>query len=77
MVATIDDYAAVRELVADLVAAGVDATVKPDVRETVEAVAYLIKSGAEEVTQTALRERLTSTSRPSRAASPTGSATAT
>jgi hypothetical protein len=51
IIATIDDYAAVRELVADLVAAGVDATVRPEVRETVAAVAKLIGTGSEEVKQ--------------------------
>jgi hypothetical protein len=39
IVATIDDYAAARELVADLLAEGVEATVPATVRETVEAVA--------------------------------------
>lgn len=38
IVATPDDYAVVRDLVADLFAEGVDATVPPAVRETVEAV---------------------------------------
>ena len=46
IIATIEDYAAVRELVADLVAAGVEATVRPEVRETVAAVADLIREGA-------------------------------
>jgi hypothetical protein len=41
IVATLDDYTVVRELVADVVAEGVEATVKPEVRETVEAVAEL------------------------------------
>jgi hypothetical protein len=39
VVATLGDYAAVRELVADLFAEGVDATVKPETRETVATVA--------------------------------------
>jgi hypothetical protein len=38
VVATIEDYAIVRELVDDLVAVGVGATVSPTVRETVQAV---------------------------------------
>jgi len=38
IVASVADYAAVRDLVADIVAQGVDATVPPIVRETVEAV---------------------------------------
>ena len=33
VVATLDDYRAVRTLVADLVAQGIDATVKPEVRD--------------------------------------------
>ncbi len=41
IVATIDDYAAIRELVADLVAEGVDATVSATVRATVKAVLKL------------------------------------
>ena len=32
------DYAAVRDLVADLVAEGVEATIKPEIREMVKAV---------------------------------------
>lgn len=39
ILATVDDYAVVRELVADLVSEGVGATVPPIVRETVRAVA--------------------------------------
>lgn len=41
IVATLADYEAVRELVADVIAAGVDATVPNSVRETVAAVANL------------------------------------
>ncbi len=41
VVATVVDYAAVRDLVAGLVSEGVDASVPPAVRETVEAVAFL------------------------------------
>jgi len=41
IVATLDDYAVVRELIADLVAEGVDATVNPTVRDTVRAVERL------------------------------------
>ncbi len=43
IVATLDDYAVVRELVADLVAQGVEASVPPIVRETVIAVAELVR----------------------------------
>jgi len=38
IIATIDDYAVVHRLVADLFSDGIDATVSPTVRETVEAV---------------------------------------
>ena len=56
--ATLDDYAAVRELVADLVAEGVDATVKPEIREVVEAIARLLGEGRDEVRQADLKEVL-------------------
>jgi len=59
VVASIRDYAAVRELVADLVAEGVEATVPPILRQTVEAVERLIKEGGKEwVTNRALAEEL-------------------
>ena len=41
IVATVDDYAAVRELVADLIGEGVNASVSRTIRETVQAVATL------------------------------------
>jgi hypothetical protein len=41
IIATFDDYAAVRELVADLISEGVNASVSATVRETVQAVATL------------------------------------
>jgi len=47
-VATLDDYAVVRELIANLVAEGVDATVNPTVRETVRAVDRLMKDKDED-----------------------------
>jgi hypothetical protein len=47
IVAAVEDYAVVRELVADLISEGVEATVPPIVRETVEAVEKLIKDGDE------------------------------
>jgi hypothetical protein len=58
IIATTEDYCVVRELVEDLVAAGVEATVRPEVRETVQAVADLLAKGADEVRQTQLRDRL-------------------
>ena len=48
IVASIEDYTWVRGLVADLVAEGVEATVPPIVRQTVEAVERLIRDGDEE-----------------------------
>ena len=49
IVATLDDYRAVRALVANLVAEAIDATVKPEVRETVEAASRLLGEGNSEV----------------------------
>ena len=51
LIAEIADYAAVRELVADLVAEGAEVTFKPEVRETVAAAATLLADGREEVRQ--------------------------
>ena len=42
LVATLDDYMVIRELVADVVAEAIDATVDPFVRETVEVVEAII-----------------------------------
>lgn len=61
ILATIDDdYAVVRELVGDLVADGVDATVSPTLRETVEAVKALQEPGEESlgITVSRLAHRL-------------------
>jgi hypothetical protein len=58
VIATVEDYAAVRDLVANLVAEGVDATVKPEVRELVETTAQLLEGGLAEVRQTELKEAL-------------------
>ena len=49
VVATLDDYGTVRELVHDLVAEGVEATVSSTTRETVEAVARLAAAAPEGV----------------------------
>jgi urease gamma subunit len=55
IIATLDDYAAVRELVADLVSEGVEATVPNTVRETVAAVGRLLDgSEGDPVTTTAV-----------------------
>jgi DNA-binding MarR family transcriptional regulator len=48
IVATLDDYGAVRDLVADLFAEGVDATVKAATRETVAAVDELVSAGGKD-----------------------------
>jgi hypothetical protein len=58
VVATMDDYRAVRALVADLVAEGIDVTVKPEVRETVEAASRLLNEGNPEVRQADLARAL-------------------
>lgn len=58
IVATVQDYAVVRELVGDLVGEGVEATVPATTKETLEAVSRLLKEGANEVTITALADAL-------------------
>jgi hypothetical protein len=58
IIATLDDYAVVRELVADLVAEGVEATVPKNVRETVEAVKRLHADASEPVTIAAVAREL-------------------
>jgi uncharacterized protein (UPF0147 family) len=45
VVATLDDYAAVRDLVADILAEGVEQTVPANVRRVVQAVADLLQEG--------------------------------
>jgi hypothetical protein len=60
IVATLDDYAAIRGLVHDLVAEAIGATVAPAIRETVETVATLVRdpTQAGEVTVTAVAKAL-------------------
>ena len=58
IIATLDDYAVVRGLAADLIAKGVEATVPETIRETVENVTELLDGGKEEVTQADLRKAL-------------------
>jgi hypothetical protein len=59
IVATIEDYAIVRELVADLVSEGIEATVPETVRDTVEAVKRLREaSSGEPVTVVELAREL-------------------
>ena len=49
VIAALEDYAAVREFVADLVAEGVEETVKPEIREVVEMTARLIAEGGRDL----------------------------
>lgn len=58
IVATLEDYARVRELVADLVSEGIEATVPATVRETVEALKRLHAEEDESVTIAALAQEL-------------------
>jgi hypothetical protein len=58
IVATLEDYARVRKLVADLVSEGVEATVPATVRETVEMVKRLRDETEKDVTIAALAEEL-------------------
>ena len=50
IVANLDDYAAIHDIVADVIAEGVEATVRSDVRQTVEAVKALLADGPDNVT---------------------------
>jgi len=58
IIATVDDYAVVRELVHDLIAEGVEATVPSTVRETVEAVKRLLATGKGDVSVAQLAQAL-------------------
>jgi hypothetical protein len=58
LLAELADYRAVHELVADLVAEGAEVTVKPEVRETVSAVADLLAAGRTEVRQDEIKNVL-------------------
>jgi hypothetical protein len=58
VVAELEDYAAIRELVADLVAEGADTAIKPEVRETVSTVKALLDDGKEEVMQADIKKAL-------------------
>ena len=50
IVATLEDYSAVRELVADLVSEGIEASVSQTVTETVQATAAVLADGKDEAT---------------------------
>jgi hypothetical protein len=58
IIAEIEDYGAVRELIGHLVAVGVEATVKTEVREVVSAVAALREKGQNEIQQSDLKSVL-------------------
>jgi hypothetical protein len=58
VIATPADYAAVRTLVAKLFSEGIEATVPPTVRETVAAVGVAVGGGVEEVSLTALAQKM-------------------
>jgi len=58
VVAAIDDYTAIYELVADLVAAGVEASVPQTIRETVDAVSALTKKWPDGVPHSAVKAAL-------------------
>jgi hypothetical protein len=58
VIATLDDYAAVCELVGTIVAEGIEATVSKNVRETVEGIRRILGDGAEEVSLSALATAL-------------------
>jgi hypothetical protein len=58
VVATVEDYAAVRELVIDLISDAIGATVSDATRETVNAVAEIIASGEQHASNAQLAERL-------------------
>jgi hypothetical protein len=76
IVATTEDYAAVRALVADLVAEGVQRTVKPETREAVQAVSALAAQPDRPVTNASVAKKLqldpSATSRRLRAAADAG-----
>ena len=58
VIASIEDYAGVRELVADLVSEGIEAAVPPTVRETVEKLVVLHEGFGKPITAAKLAEEL-------------------
>lgn len=58
IVATVDDYSAVRELIEELLAEGVHASVPDTVRETVEAVRKLSRKDLQELTELEIANEL-------------------
>ena len=59
IVAALEDYAVVRDLVVDVIAEGIEATVAPIVRDTVKAVATLLAAGRTEATLREVARTLT------------------
>ena len=49
ILATLEDYEAVRDLLAEIIAEGIEATVAPAIRETVEAISRILAAGSDEV----------------------------
>ena len=58
IIATLEDYAVVREMVTDLISHGVGATVPTTVRETVGAVGKLAEAGCDGVSLTRVAQKL-------------------
>ena len=58
IVATLEDYRVVHELIADLLAVTLEASVPPTVRETVKAVDHLLSNGQDHIGQATLRAHL-------------------
>jgi hypothetical protein len=58
IIATVADYAVVHDLIAGIIAEGVDATVRKEVRQTVEAVKGLLANGRDHVTVNQVAEVL-------------------
>lgn len=61
IIATLDDYSTVRELIADVIAEGIEATVSPTIREIVRAVQATLEDSVDEtrvVTVTQLAKQL-------------------
>jgi hypothetical protein len=56
--ASLDDYAAAYDLIADIIAEGVEATVRLEVRQTVESVRTLLAKGGDSVTVKEVAENL-------------------
>ena len=58
LIAEIADYAAVRDLVTDLMPEGAEINIQPEVRETVKTVEEVLAEGKDEATQEDIRKKL-------------------